>query len=635
VAVVGATAVIVGLGIGGWLLLPRKTHALTDKDTIVVADFTNTTGDPVFDGTLRQGLSVQLEQSPFLSIISDLQIQRTLRLMGQQPDARLTPEVAREVCQRTASAAALDGSIALIGTQYLLTLKASNCATGQLLVNAAAQASDKDHVLKALGQLGSETRGRLGESLISVKKYDTPIDDATTPSLEALKAYSLGRKMAFANGDEAALPFFRRAIELDPNFAMAYASLSTLYTNLNQEGRSLENSRKAYELRQNVSERERFYIETNYYAVVTGELEKAAKVYYVWQQTYPRDATPYGNLSFISCLLGNWETGLKESREALALKPDSELAYGNVAISYIALNRLRDAEDILKQAESHGFDSPGMLTIRYALAFLKNDSALMGGLARSAVDKSGVEDLLLAAEADTAAWHGKLNLARDFTRRAMDSAERNDAKETAATYQALSALREGESGRHGVARIEANAAMKLGADRDVKAMAALALARAGDTAGSEKLASQLDKRFPLSTVVQTYWLPVIRAAVALQRNNANQAIELLRVSSPIELGQPTGATGFLFPAYLRGEAYLALRDGEKAIAEFQKFVDHPGVVVNFQCGALAYLQLGRAYAMQGDTTKAKTAYQDFLTLWKDADPDISLLKQTKAEYANL
>jgi serine/threonine protein kinase/Tfp pilus assembly protein PilF len=614
----------------------RQSTRLTDKDTIVLSDFDNKAGDSVFDETLKQGLSVQLEQSPFLSLISERRVIETLKLMGRSPGERLTPEVTREVCQRTGSKAMLTGSIAGLGSQYVIGLRAVNCNTGEVLAEAQEQAAGKETVLKALGNAAISLRGKLGESFISVQKYDTPLEEATTPSLEALKAYSLGIETWSAKGDTAALPFFKRAVELDPNFAMAYAQLSVLYHDLNEIAGAAGNGRKAFDLREKVSERERFWIESGYYNFATEELEKGAQTDELWQQTYPRDAMPYTELGFVSYTLGNWEKALEEWRVAMRLDPNNGLLYYLLSLAYMSLNRLDEAEAVFEQAEERKLENEQLLQSRYFLAFLKDDTAQMAQLVAAAMGKPGAEDLLLAAQADTEGWHGRLKNAHELTGQAMDSAQHNDAKETAAGYQAEAALREVESGNREEARAEANAALKLAPNRDVRAMAALALARAGDTARAEKLTTELDKTFPLDTLVQRYWLPTIRAGIALERKEPNRAIELLKVASTIEFSSATAdLTIVLCPVYLRGEAYLMLHDGNRATAEFQKFIDHRGVVVNFPWGALARLGLARAYAMQGDTAKAKTAYQDFLTLWKDADPDIPILKEAKAEYAKL
>ena len=611
---------------------PRKASALTEKDTIVLADFENTTGDPVFDDTLKQGLAIQLEQSPFLNVLSDRKVAGTLKLMNCSATEPLTEEVGREVCLRTNSKAILTGSIAQLGRQYVIGVKAVDCNTGDVLAEAQQQAAGKESLLKALDAAAASLRGKLGESLSSVQKYATPLEEASTPSLEALKAYSLGRKAKIATGQTQSLPFFKRAVELDANFAMAYVGMAGAYINLNQPDRAAENARRAYELREKLSERERFYIETTYYVATTGELEKAAEVSELWQQTYPRDEVPYHNLGFIFTTLGNWEGGLEEAREASRLEP---IDLGNLGQSYLALNRLDEAEAVYKQAKQRKVENESFLVARYVVAFLKNDTTQMEQLLASNVGKPGAEDLLLALQADTEAWYGKLKNARELTRRAMDSAQRNDANETAAAYKAEAALREVEAGNREQARTDAHAAVTLAPNRDVRSMAALALARTGDTAAAEKLAAELDQAFPLDTLAQKYWLPTTGAAVALQKNDPNRAIELLKQTSAIELGQPSQLNLYLCPVYLRGEAYLMLHDGAAAAAEFQKFIDRYGLVGNFPWGSLARLGLARAYALQGDTVKARAAYQEFLTLWKDADSDLPIYQQAKAEYAKL
>ena len=652
---VPAALILVAAAIGGTLYFRSRQSMtrLTDKDTIVLSDFNNKTGDSVFDDTLKQGLSVQLEQSPFLALVSDRKVNETLKLMGRPAGDRLTPEVTHEVCQRTGSKAMLTGSIAGLGSQYVIGLKAVNCNTGDVLAEAQEQAAGKEAVLKALDNAAVSLRSKLGESLSSVQKYATPVEEATTPSLEALKAYSLGVKTEYAKGFTPALPFYKRAVELDPNFAMAYSWMSSVYRDLYEVGRAAENARKAYDLREKVSERERFTIEGRYYVNATGELEKAAQTYELWQQAYPRDDFPHRWLGLISSVLGNQEKALEEFREALRLEPNGVFNYVNLGSAYTTLNRLDEAEAVYKQAEERKLGSEALLRYRYWLAFLKGDAAQMAQFVSAAIGKPGAEDLLLATQADTEGWYGKLKNARELTGRAMDSAERNDAKETAAGYQAAAALREAEAGNREQARAEANAALKLAPNRDVRAMAALALARAGDTAGAEKLAAELDKAFPLDTLVQRYWLPTIRTGVALERKDPNRAIELLKAASTVELALATNFTPLMCPAYLHGEAYLMLHDGNAAVAEFQKFIDHRGLVVNFPWGALARLGLARAYALEAGVgaglvghpqgaplqqdalAKARAAYQDFLTLWKDADPDVPVLREAKAEYARL
>jgi len=450
--------------------------------------------------------------------------------------------------------------------------------------------------------------------------------------------YSLGLKRWHAKGATAALPFYKLAVELDPNFAMPYIAMSNAYGALGETGRGAENARKAYDLREKVSGRERFSIEAAYYLNVTGELEKAAQEYELWRQAYPRDRAPFESLPFIAGSLGNYEKALGESREILRLNPNNGTNYANVGAALVNLNRLDEAETVYKQAEERKLE--GEQLNPYGLAFLKGDAARMARSFSAAMGKPGIEDFMLATQADTQAWYGKLKNARELTRQAMDSAQHNDAKETAAAYQAAAALREVESGNREQARADADAAIKLAPNRDVREMAAVALARAGNTAEAEKLAAELDTTYPLDTLVQRYWLPTIRAAVALAQKDAKRAVELLKVTSAIELGEPTIVNVYLCPIYLRGEAYLMLHDGTAAATEFQKFIDHYGLVGNFQWGALARLGLARAYALEAakDSAardKARTAYQNFLTLWKDADPDVPIYKQAKAEYAKL
>jgi serine/threonine protein kinase/Tfp pilus assembly protein PilF len=639
VALIALIALIISGGIY-WRWRAHKPAALTDKDTIVLADFDNKTGDPVFDDTLKQGLTIQLEQSPFLELIPQGKVNQTLKLMGRSVGDPVTPEVAREVCQRTGSKAMITGSIANLGSQYVIGLKAVNCNTGDIFTEAQEQASDKEAVLKALDKSAIGLRSKLGESLTTVQQYATPLEEATTPSLEALKAYSQAQKAQFTKGESTALPFYQRAVELDPNFAMAYAMMATMYKNLNEVGRAAENVRKAYALRTKVSERERFAIETNYFLFGTGELDQAPPTFELWQQSYPRDYLPHANLGFVYETLGNFEKAMPQYLAAIRLQPNAMSSYVNLGATCANVNRLAEAEATFKQAEKRGFNSENLLCSRYLVAFLKGDTAQMEQAAQAAMGKLGTEDLMLATQGDTEAWHGRLRNARELTRRAMDFARHNDAKETAATYQAAAGLREVEAGFSEQARADAYEALKLAPNRDVRDMAALTLARAGDTARAEQLAVELNKIFPLDTLIQRYWLPTIRAAVALELKDPNRAVELLKPASNVELGQPTGVEVYLCPAYLRGEAYLMLHNGSAAAAEFQKFIDHYGLVMNFPWGALARLDLARAYAIEAQTDpaardKARAAYQDFLELWKDADPDIPVYRQAKAEYAKL
>jgi eukaryotic-like serine/threonine-protein kinase len=645
VGVTGAAVLVVALAASSfWWLHGRKAHVLTGKDTIVLADFTNTTGDPVFDGTLRQGLTVQLEQSPFLSLISEQRIQQTLGLMGQPTDTKLTPEIAGDLCQRTGSKAVLTGSIAQIGTQYSLIVNAVNCSNGENLASTEAQASDKNHVLDALGQVATDMRAKLGESLSTVQKLDTPLEQATTPSLEALQSYSLGWKTMLGNADfAAAAPLFQRAILVEPNFAMAYASLGTNYYNLGETRQGAENIRKAYELRERVSEREKLYIESHYHEFVTGDLEKARQAYDLWAQTYPRDSIPRNNLTSIYNSLGQYERAFEESRKALSLSPDGNI-YSNLVVAYTNLNRLEEAQATAKVAQTKNLDSPGLRITLYQIAFLQNDTAEMARQADWSTGKPGVEAVLLANAADTAAYFGRLERAREFSRQAVASAEHAEEKETAAGFEVNAAVREALFGNSREARERAQAALALSTGRDIQNGAALALALLGDAARAQALADGLAKSFPDDTLVQFNYLPTIHAQLALIRNDpvkssatgSAKAIAMLHVAAPYELGSGNGiVAAILYPVFVRGEAYLAGHQCAEAATEFQKILDHRGIVVNAPIGALAHLGLARAYVLQGDTAKASAAYQDFLTLWKDADPDIPIFIAAKAEYAKL
>jgi serine/threonine protein kinase len=620
VVVLGATILVIGMAMGGWLFFSRKAHALTDKDTIVLADFTNTTGDTVFDGTLRQGLSVQLEQSPFLSIIPDQQVQQTLQMMDQKPDAKLTPETARELCQRAGSAAVLDGSIGQIGTQYLLTLKAVNCISGESLASTESQASDKNHVLDALGKIASEIRNKLGESLSTVNRFNTPLEEVTTPSIEALQANV---------EPAAAIPLFQRAIRLDPKFVMAYASLGVCYYNLGDSRLGAENTRKAFELRERVSERERFYIELHYYSFVTGDLEKARQTGELWAQTYPRDDVAASDIGDIHRDLGQYDKSLVESREALRLRAGGD-NYADLAAAYLNLNRVKESQATAEEAQEKNLDWPGLHLILYEIAFLQNDAPGMARQVSWAAGKPGMEHLMLYNEADTAAYFGQLGRARGLAQRAVGSAERVGAKETAAGYEADAAVREALFGNTAEARQQTVAALRLSVSRDEQGetVLALALALAGDAARAQALADDLIKRFPEDTLVRFIYVPMIHAQLVLGHGDFSAAIEELQPAARYELSE-------LYIVYVRGEAYLAAHQGKEAAAEFQEILDHRGIVLNDPIGALAHLQIGRSFAMQGDTAKARAAYQDFLTLWKDADPDIPILKEAKAEYAKL
>ena len=630
-------AVLLVLIAGGvYFWRSRQTVApLTEKDTIVLADFANSTGDPVFDDALKQALAVELGQSPFLNVLSDRRVGETLKLMGRQPTERLTAEIARELCLRTGSKAIIAGSISSLGSQYVIGLNASGCRTGDPLAEEQAQASSKEQVLKSLSAAASALRGKLGESLASIQKFDVPIE-ATTPSLEALKAFSLGAVTQREKGDAEAIPFYRRAIELDPNFAVAYAGLGVSYDNLGQPSLAAENIKKAYDLRDRVSERERLRISADYYAFVTGELEKEAETYQLWIQSYPRDDVPYTNLGANYAALGQLEKSVAETKESIRLDPSGIIGYANLAEDTLALNRLDEAKAILEQAKSHNLSGGLLPLLNYYMAFLHQDTAEMERQLAWGAGKPGDEDPLLAAQADTEAYYGRLGKAREFSRRASDSALRDDSKETAALWQANAALREAEFGNAEPAQRAAEAAIAVAPGRDVLVLAALTEARAGNVARTEQLVQQLEKNYPSNTVIKLYWLPTTKAALQISRGNSAQAIEILQGVEPYETGAPPPfQLGTLYPAYLRGQAYLSAHQAGAAAVEFQKLIDHRGMVINCPLGALAHLGLARAYALSGDTAKSKAAYQDFLGLWKDADPDIPILKEAKAEYEKL
>jgi eukaryotic-like serine/threonine-protein kinase len=624
---------VAAFAVGGYFYLHRAPK-LTAKDTIVLADFANTTGDAVFDDALRQGLSAQLEQSPFLSLLTDERIAQTLALMSQPKDARLTHELAREVCQRTGSAAVLNGSIAQIGTQYLLSLKAANCSNGETLASTEAQANDKNHVLDALGKAASDIRARLGESLSSVQKFDAPPENVTTPSLEALKAYSLGfQAQEYKIDFVGAISFLRRAIDLDPRFAMAYARLGNSYYMQRQGKQASEFLRKAYDLRERVSEREKLYLVSHYQQLATRNLEAARSTYELWAQTYPRDPVPTGNLGVIYTLLGDHEKSLAATQRSLQLEPGSLIGYSNLAAEYLTLNRLDQVKAVSREALRHDGDNYGIHEILYYLYFVQHDSTAMEREATTLMGVPGYEETALLREANTAAYGGQFSKARELTRRAVEAARRTDRDEEAALFEATGALREALAGNQALAKQQARAALVLANGRDVRTLAAVAFGVAGDSAQAGRIADELASQFPEDTVVQFVYLPTIRAAaLPVGAASSDRVIKILAPARQYELGTHDLS---LYPAYLGGEAYLAGRQGSAAAAEFQKIIDHPGLVLNSLIGALAHLGLARAYAMQGDRAKAHAAYEDFLALWKDADPDIPILKDAKAEYAKL
>jgi DNA-binding winged helix-turn-helix (wHTH) protein/tetratricopeptide (TPR) repeat protein len=616
---------------------------LTDKDTIVLADFSNTTGDPVFDDTLRQGLAVQLEQSPFLSLISDERIQQMLKLMAKPADVRLTPEVSREICERTASAAVLDGSIASLGSRYVLTLRAKDCRTAEVLDEEQVQAARKEDVLNALSQIASRFRTRVGESLSTVKSYDTPLAEATTTSLEALKAYSAGWQVSYSSGAAAAVPFLKRAIEIDPNFASAYAALGRMYGDIGESLLSAMNTSKAYELRDRASDQEKFFISLSYDLQVTGNLEKGQQTCALWVQAYPRAWVPHGLLSGdIYAATGKWEESVEEGKIALGIDPDFSIGYANLAMSYMALGRLDEAENTLQRASERKLEIPDYFVLQYVIAFMNGDKVGMEREAALARGRRGTDDWMSNSEGFVLAYSGHMEAARKMSQLATDLARKTERRDTQALYEADAAVREALFGNASTARQRTVDALELSKSRDVAYGVGFALALSGDSSRSQALTEDLSRRFPEDTRVQFTYAPTLRALLALNHGQPSKAVELLQTAIPYEGGSPTTGgsefllgAGNLYPAHVRGLAYLAAHQGAEAAAEFQKILDHRGIVISDPIGALAHLQLGRAYALAGDKTKAKSAYQDFLTLWKDADPDVPILRQAKAEYAKL
>jgi serine/threonine protein kinase/tetratricopeptide (TPR) repeat protein len=629
--VVVPTALVVATLAAGSYFYFHRTPKLTDKDSIVLGDFTNTTGDAVFDDTLKQGLSMQLEQSPFLDLISEGRVNQTLRLMGRSSGDRLTPEVTREVCQRTGSKAMLTGSIAGLGSQYVIGLKAVNCNSGDLLAEAQEQAAGKEAVLKALDSAAVSIRSKLGESVSTVQKFDTPLEEATTSSLEALKAYSDGRRIQQENGNVEAIPFAKRAIELDPSFASAYRFLGILYEGPGETRLAAENLKKAYELRDRASDLEKFWIAASYYEAATGEKEKAVEQYKLAIEAYPRSWLAHHNLAVLYSELGQLDKMMTEFQATVRLNPSGRGAYGGLAYSYILLERWDEAKATLDDASKRSLEGDSSHWSRYLLAFLQHDEQGMRQQLSWANGKPGDESLLNSWQSMVEAYYGKLQKARGFTQLAVDSANRNGDKESAANYLAYFAGTEADFGNSSRAIADASDALALMAGRNVRVTVALTFAVGGRVSPSQKLADHLNHEFPLDTLMQGFSLPAIRSCIERQKGNPTKAVETLRVTTTYELSRDVA----LYDVYLRGLAYLDLRQGREAAVEFQKVLDHPGVVGFSDQGALAHLGLARAYALQGDTTKAKAAYQDFLALWKDADPDIPIFKQAKAEYATL
>ena len=630
--VLSVAAVLLALLGTGAVFYLRRSPKITDKDTIVLADFVNHTSDPLFDDTLKQGLSVSLSQSPFLNLMPEQKVSETLKLMGRTAGERITEQLAREICVRTNSKALLAGSISNLGSQYVIGLKAVNCKAGDALAQEQVQASTKEGVLKSLDKAAASVRTQLGESLSTVQKYDSPLEQVTTPSLEALQALTAATKQV---DPEPAIALYKRAIELDPNFAAAYSGLGSSYHDLNENGLAAENQRKAYELRQRLSERERYSISAEYYSDVTGELEKADEVYEQWSHAYPRDDKPLGNVAVNYLSLGRYEQSAAKSLEAIHLNPDSttSAAYNNLMVAYQMLNRFGEAKATYERALALNPEDPFLHGTRYCLAFLEGDEAEMQRQNEFVLERPGIEDLQLFVQSNTQAYSGRLRKSRELSGEAVQAAKAHDHGELVTLFLLSEALREAEVGNVVQARRQATSTMAHTPDSQI--FAALSLARVCETTSAQAMADQLRRVWPLNTVLNSYWLPTIRASIELCRNHPDKAVELLQASSAYELGAPSLIVGTFYPVYVRGLAYLLAHRGDEAAAEFNKIIEHRGIAFNFPLGALAHLGVARAYAVSGDTTKSRTAYQDFLALWKDADPEIPILKEAKAEYAKL
>ena len=616
---------------------------LTDKDTIVLADFDNKTGDPVFDETLRQGLSVELLQSPFLEVISDQQVQQTLGLMGQPKDARLTPEISREICERTGSAAVLEGSLASLGREYVLSLGARNCNTGSMLDQEQIQAARREDVLNSLSQIARKFRTRVGESLATVEQHSAPLWEAKTSSLEALKAYTTAMKVLLSSGGSASSPLFRRTVEIDPQFAMAYAHLGLNYTSAADWALARESATKAWQLRDHASDREKFFIDFNYDREVTGDLEKTFQTLELWVQTYPRrgaDPNPHSLMAGLSAKgTGRWETVIQKATEDIGARPGAVFGYQGLIDGYLFVDRFDEAQKVIEQASARKLLTPDRLVHSYAVAYLRGEKEQMDRAVALAKGKRGAEHRVANLESLVSARSGQLQQAHELSSRAVNLARQEGAREGVATYQAVQAVWEALYGDAAEARKSAAAALAVSNGRDLEYAAGLALGFAGDASRSEALAADLEKRFPEDTFARFTYVPVLRAIAALGRGRPTESLEQLQITLPYELAA-NGLNvvlyqGGLHSAYVRGEALLAAHRYPEAAAEFQKILDHRGIVGADPIGALAHVQLGRAFALSGDNTKAKAAYEAFFSLWKDADPGVPILKSVKAEYDKL
>jgi tetratricopeptide (TPR) repeat protein len=627
VAAVAAVAAAV------FFFFPRHTHALTEKDTVVLSEFVNTTGDAVFDGTLKQALAVQLEQSPYLNLLPESKIQDALKFMGRKPDERITKDLAREISQRENAKAIISGSIASLGSNYVITTEATNAQTGDVLARQQVEAAGKEQVLKSLDKAATDLRQKLGESLASVEQFTTPLEQATTSSLEALKAFSLGQALHNHLDETAAVPELKHAIELDPNFAMAHAVLGVVNSNVGNAKASVQSLTKAYELRARASEPEKLYITGHYYDLVTGDLDKTVDLYQQWIRTYPRDSRPLDNLSLAYSRLGNHEKGLATAVEASRVDPQDFFGYQNQIENYMALNRIDEAKSVAQTAISQKHASfTSHLYLIYLAAMQHDDAAMKEQLVWVAGKPQ--EAFMVQRLAFYQNSLGKVKLADETYRQVLELGLKNGLTEMPANMASLKALHNAEYGFTQQVRQKAGEALKSADSRRVRGNVAVAYAFIGDSAESKKLTDQLNSEFPSDTLVQSFEIPSARALMLIHQNKSAEAITLLEPTHKYELGNTIGPCTYL-TMYVRGLAYLQLRDGAKAAAEFQRVLDHPGLNSLSPLLPASQLDLARAYALQGDSPKAHTAYQDFFARWKDADPDIPVLIAAKSEYAKL
>jgi eukaryotic-like serine/threonine-protein kinase len=626
-----AAGVVLVAAIGGALFWrTRGAQALTAKDSILLADFVNTTGDPVFDGTLKQALAVQLEQSPYLNLVPDQTIRKALQFMGRPADERVSGNVAREICEREHIKAMMSGSIAALGSQYVVALDATNCATGDSLAREQVTAATKEGVLPAVGKAASSLRGKLGESLASIQKFDTPVTEATTSSLEALKAFAAADEMRNGGSEAESIPLFQHAVQLDPNFAMSYARLSAIYSNLGEDDRAVESAKKSFDLRDRVSERERFYIDDHLYST-SGDIEKDRETLEGAIKAYPNDSSAFANLALQYALyFGQFDKAIASASEFTRLEPNAPFGYAHATTSYIALNRLEEARSTLQRAVDAKADNLFIHDSMFQLAFLNNDAEGMQQQMKWAEGKPS-EYLLLIESASVAASHGQMQKAAEFTQRSTQVSDRSGFKETTADTQANFSVSQAEVGNTSKAKELVASSSALAHGRNNLIPAATTLALIGDGGHAQTIVDDLGHRFPDDTLLHQVNIPIVQALIALNRKTPEKAIEVLQTAGPYELG----ASQALFAIFVRAEAYLQAKRGPEAVAEFRKLIDHRGIAPTALEHSLAKLGLGRAYLLTGDTAKARSAYQDFLALWKDADPDLPIFKEAKAEYEKL